>query len=186
MKDETALAYGLDSDLKSLVEQEYIKESALFGTVPQSKLNSGEMRELEKVGWTVRDYRDEPVVEPPQSAINWDNLSAEHRDHIFHAISHRLPQGTPWAGNKQAILEELVASAWDEREEEIRILLGSWTFAAAWSGHPDYNDRVVESRQTFYFYSAKMRNAAEKALHLVTEPPGDDDAFWEFIDALES
>ncbi|POB09648.1 hypothetical protein [Sulfobacillus sp. hq2] len=186
MPDETTLAYGLSDDLKNRIEQEYIHEGALYGHLPQKQLSPEEMRALKKVGWTPRDYRDNPIMEAPQSTINWDQLSAEHRDHVLHAISHRLPQGAPWAGNRQAILEELIASAWDEREEEMRILLNSWTFAAAWSGHPNQNDRLVESRQTFYFYTAKMRDTAEQALHLATEPPGDDDAFWGFVEALNS
>jgi hypothetical protein len=185
MDEDTALTYVMDEDLKHLVDEDYINEGALFGTVAQDKLTSDAMLLLEQLGWKARDYRDRPVIESPRSTIDWDGLSGQHRDRILHAISHKLPEGSPWAGNKQAIIEELIASIWEQHEEELRILLSAWTFAAAWSGHPDQGDRVMESRQTFFFYSSHMREAADKAVVLITDPPVDDDNFWIFMKSLE-
>ncbi len=185
MDEDTLLTYVMGDELKNIIDEGYIREGALFGTVPQQKLTSDEMLQLEQLGWTARDYRDRPIIEPPLFIVNWDGLSQQHRDRVLHAVSHKLPGGSPWAGNKQAIIEELIASIWEQHEEELRIVLSAWTFAAAWSGHPDQGDRIMESRQTFYFYTAHMREAADKAVGVVTNPPADDDTFWVYMQALE-
>ncbi|HBQ95762.1 MAG: hypothetical protein M1294_15485 [Firmicutes bacterium] len=174
----------LDSEIRAQIDSEHLTEGALFGTVPQKVLSDDLIRSLENLGWVKRDYRDHPVMEPPQATLDWDSLSAQHRDEVLHAISHRLPQGTPWVGNQYAILEELIDSMWEQRQDEIRILLNAWAFAAAWTGHPDHNDRMVESRQTYYFYTASMRDAAEQAVALgISAPPADDD-FWVYVESL--
>ncbi|SMC01855.1 hypothetical protein SAMN00768000_0120 [Sulfobacillus thermosulfidooxidans DSM 9293] len=184
MEEKADLNFGLDNELKSQIDTQHVTEGALFGTVPQKVLSPDDTRQLERLGWVKRDYRDHPVMEPPQATLDWDHLSERHRDEVLHALSHRLVGGTPWVGNQHAILEELIDSIWEQRQEEIRVLLNAWAFAAAWAGHPDHNDRVVESRQTFYFYSASMRDAAEKAVELAVAAPGDDDEFWQYIQAL--
>ena len=174
----------LDHEVKTQIDNQYITEGALYGTVPQSVFDPDAIRQLQRLGWTKKDYRDHPVMEPPQETLDWDALSARHRDEVLHAVSHRLPQGTPWVGNQYAILQELIDSIWEQRQDELRILLNSWSFAAAWAGHSDHNDRVVESRQTFYFYTASMRDATEEAVKFIVTAPREDDEFWEYIQAL--
>ncbi len=174
----------LDQEIKDQIDLEHLREGSLFGHVPQKVLSDDLIRSLQNLGWTKRDYRDHPVMEPPQATMDWDSLSARHRDEVLHAVSHRLPQGTPWVGNQYAILKELIDSIWEQRQDELRVLLNAWAFAAAWTGLADHNDREVESRQTFYFYTAAMRDAAEQAVaQSITAPPADDD-FWQYVQAL--
>ena len=174
----------IDREIKDQIDSEHLTEGPLFGSVPQKVLSDDLTRALQRLGWIKRDYRDLPVMESPQAIMDWDSLSAQHRDKVLHAVSHRLPQGTPWVGNQYAILGELIDSLWEQRQDEIRVLLNSWAFAAAWAGHADHNDRVVESRQIFYFYTVSMRDAAKKAVAVsISAPPAEDD-FWQYVDAL--
>lgn len=181
------LDIGLDQQLKDRIAAVCIREGRLFGTVPQSSLTTDEMMQLARAGWTRRDYQDAPVMEAPQSTIDWVNLRDNHRDRTLHAISHRLPEGAPWVGTRQAILEELLASTWEQQEDELRTLLHAFCYASIWSQDHGREalDSAIESSETFFFYTQRMRDTAAKATEYATEAPNSDDAFWEMVSSLD-
>ncbi|MDA8206849.1 MAG: hypothetical protein M0Z36_12350 [Thermaerobacter sp.] len=185
MAFEQHLEIGLDFELKERVAHEFIREGRLFGSVPQAALTADEVAELTRAGWTKRDYHDAPVMEAPQSTIDWPILQQKHRDSTLHAISHRLEQGAPWVGTRQQILEELLASQWEEQEDELRTLLHAFAFASIWDQDEGAADgKAIESRETFFFYTQKMRATALKASSYATQAPQGDNGFWDMVSAL--
>lgn len=181
---EQHLEIGLDQALRMRVASDFIREGRLFGSVPQRSLTADEMMELERAGWAKRDYHDAPVMEAPQSTIDWQQLKRQHRDRTLHVISHRLAQGAPWVGTRQDILEELMASQWEEQEDELRTLLHAFAFASMWSQSEDAQDNRIESSETFFFYTERMRITALKASQHATQAPGNDNAFWDMVSSL--
>lgn len=184
MASEQHLDLGLDQDLKERVAKDFIREGLLFGSVPQTDLAGDEMMELARAGWTQRDYHDAPVMEPPQTTIDWWSLQRQHRDSTLHAISHRFESGAPWVGPRQEILEELLASKWEEQEEELRTLLHAFAFASIWNQDEDADGAAIESHETFFFYTDRMRNTALKASQYATEAPDQENPFWDMVYAL--
>lgn len=174
---------GLDHELKNRIGEICIREGQLFGAVPQSELTQDEMLQLARVGWTRRDYHDAPIMEAPQATIDWAGLKARHRDSALHAISHRLPGGAPWVGTRQAILEELLASTWEQQEDELRTLLHAFCYASMWSQEDDQS-RALESQETFFFYTDRMRATANTAMGYATEAPNANDEFWTMVTSL--
>ncbi|MCY0899903.1 MAG: hypothetical protein OWU33_13425 [Firmicutes bacterium] len=181
--EERHIELEMDADLKTRIETLCIRDGRLFGTVPQASLTTDEVMQLARVGWHKRDYQDTPVMEPPQSTIDWWHLKAQHRDQTLHAISHRLQQGAPWIGTRQEILEELLASTWDVQEDELRTLLHAFAFASLWS-HEEAAEEAIESRETFFFYTDRMRQTALKATQYAVKAPEPEDPFWEMVASL--
>ena len=175
---------GLDQDLKARVANNFTREGRLFGAVPQADLTSDEIMALSRAGWVKRDYHDAPVMEAPQSTIDWVSLKRRHRDTTLHAISHRLDQGAPWIGTRQEILEELLASKWEEQEDELRTLLHAFAFASMWNQDETPGQTAIESQETFFFYTERMRSTAAQASQYATEPPDSDNPFWDMVSAL--
>jgi len=184
MAFEPNLELGLDQLLKEQVTQHFITEGSLFGAIPQSDLTQDEIGALLQAGWTRRDYVDAPVMEAPQSTIDWRQLRQRHRDVTLHAVSHRLKDGVPWVGTRQEILEELLSSQWEEQEEQLRTLLHAFAYASIWNHSEDVPDATVESQENFFFYSVRWRTTAERACIHATEAPTDDSPFWEMVSAL--
>ncbi len=184
MAFEQHLDLGIDQDLKERVAKECIREGRLFGAVPQAELNQNEIMTLTQAGWTKRDYHDAPVMEAPQTTVDWVELRRRHRDRTLHAISHRFDQGAPWVGTRQEILEELLASKWEEQEDELRTLLHAFAFASMWNHEERPADDILESQETFFFYTDRMRLTAEKAQQHVTQAPDGDNDFWTMVSAL--
>ncbi|MDA8194742.1 MAG: hypothetical protein M0Z53_12205 [Thermaerobacter sp.] len=175
---------GLDSDLTERIRSGYIREGRLFGAVLQADLNDNERRQLDSTGWIARNYHDRPVVEPPQATFDWEVLRAAHRDRTLHAVSHQLPTGVPWAGTRQAILEELLASRWEQQEEHLRLLLHAWAYASVWSSPAEAGKNRPESAEIFFFYTQRMKEAAEQAVLQSTAAPDHQDEFWDMVSAL--
>lgn len=184
MDNEQHLEIGLDQDLKDRIGTQFIREGPLFGSVPQDSFTQDEMLQLAGAGWARKDYQDAPVLEAPQSTIDWLRLQQQHRDRTLHAISHRLPDGAPWVGTRQEILEELLASTWEQQEDELRTLLHAFAFASIWSQDQDARDNSLESRETFFFYTVRMRDTALKASQYATEAPGEENDFWDMVSSL--
>nr|WP_243239372.1 hypothetical protein [Sulfobacillus harzensis] len=174
---------GLDQDLKERIANIAIKKGPLFGAVPQSSLTTDEMMQLARVGWVRRDYHDAPVMVAPQSTIDWETLRTRHRDRTLHVVSHKLPEGAPWVGTRQAILEELVASTWEQQEDELRTLLHAFCYASMWN-QEGTEGQAIESQETFFFYTERMRNTALKATGYAVEAPEANDQFWEMVNSL--
>lgn len=183
--DAFGIDFGLDQALRAHVEAHHVSEGQLFGMVPQNGLTGDERMALLAAGWTARNYQDRPMMEPPTLKVAWDELRRRHRDLTLHRINHRLPATTPWAGNRIEILEEMLASAWEAKEDEIRTLLNAWAFASVWT-EPDVDtqSRSLEHRQTFFFYADRMKVAAERVLAEGVAAPEADDEFWTFVSAL--
>lgn len=181
---EQHLDLGLDQALRARVNSDFIREGRLFGAVPQMSLTADEIMELQRVGWIKRDYHDAPVMESPQSTIDWQQLKRRHRDSTLHVISHRLDEGAPWVGARQQILEELIASQWEEQEDELRTLLHAFAFASMWSQNDDAPNPRIESSETFFFYTERMRITALKASQHATKAPDSDNAFWDMLSSL--
>lgn len=184
MASDQHLELGLDQDLKERVNREFIRDGLLFGALPQGDLTQDEMLMLSGAGWTQHDYRDLPVMEPPHSTIDWYALKHRHRDNSLHAISHRLEDGAPWVGTRQEILEELLASQWERQEEELRTLLHAFAYASMWNQEEANPHSAVESQETFFFYTERMRNTALKATELATQAPDPDNDFWDMVYSL--
>lgn len=174
---------GLDPPLRQLVESRHIVEGALYGTVPEEVLQESDKRALLQAGWTRRPYRDGSVFEPPTAAVEWERLKGEYRDLLFHAVHHKAPADTPWVGSRLEILNAVVESAWEERQEELRVLLNAWAYTSLWQVDPD-GQRPLESQEVFFFYTARMRDAAVRALREGLTAPDAEDNFWAMIDAL--
>jgi len=181
---EQYLDAGLDQPLRERISEVFIREGQLFGAIPQTSLTVDEMMELSRVGWTRHDYHDAPVITAPQSTIEWSALRERHRDQTLHAVSHRLPDGAPWLGTRQAILEELLASTWEQKEDELRILLHAFAYTSMWSQEEPEADHAIESQEIFFFYTDRMRTSAIEATRYATESPQADDPFWDMVTAL--
>jgi hypothetical protein len=181
---EQLLDSGLDEALRARVTSDFIREGRLFGAVLQTSLTADEILALQRVGWNKHDYHDAPIMEAPQSTIDWQQLKSRHRDSTLHVISHRLDQGAPWVGARQEILEELMASQWEEQEDELRTLLHAFAFASMWSQSDDASNSRIESSETFFFYTDRMRSTALKASQHATKAPASNHAFWEMVSAL--
>ena len=184
MMDEQSLAIGLSPELQERIRTRHVRSGRLFGALSQNELEPGEIRQLIQSGWLERPYQDEPVMIAPQITINWDRLRQQHRDHTLHAVSHRLPAGAPWAGTRQAILEELLASLWETREDELRTILHAWAYASMWDAEGEHAPSALESQETFFFYTRRMKDSAEEALAVATEAPEAHDEFWTLVNAL--
>ncbi len=184
MAFEQHIDLGLDNDLKERVAQDFIREGPLFGAVSQTHLTLDEILALSGAGWTKRDYHDAPVMEAPQSTIDWLALKQRHRDNTLHAISHRLEDGAPWVGTRQEILEELIASQWEAQEDELRTLLHAFAFASLWNHDDDDGDHSIESQEAFFFYTAKMQTTAVRATQYASESPASDSDFWDMVESL--
>jgi hypothetical protein len=130
-------------ELRLLIDRSHIREGRLYGHLPLDQLTEEAQRTLEQSGWRVHAYRDRPVASPPEATIRWDVYRARFQDNMRHAAAHRLPGGIPLAGPKDAILDELIASVWDQRVEELRTVLSAFAFASLWPGeaapHPVWN-----------------------------------------------
>lgn len=183
--ETSGLEFGLDQALRAHVEAHHVAEGQLFGMVAQNGLTSDERMALIAAGWTARNYQDRPMMEPPTLRVAWDDLRRRHRDLTLHRINHQLPGTTPWAGNRIQILEEMLASAWEAKEDEIRTLLNAWSYASVWTEpEDDGRTRSLEHRQTFFFYAERMKAAAERVLTEGVAAPEADDEFWTFVNAL--
>lgn len=181
--ENSGLSIGLDQELTARIREHHIREDHLFGALPQNLLDFDEMASLIGAGWIKRDYHDAPVLEAPETTVDWERLRREHRDNILHAISHG-PLAGPTVGTTQDILEELVASNWDQHQEELRTLLHSWAYASIWADGESERIGGLESRETLFFYTEKMKNTAVTAMDYATRAPDTDDAFWELAGAL--
>ena len=191
---------GFSPALRAQVNQKHLTTGHLFGSVPQDELAPPDLEALLKAGWVSKNYRDRAVILPPSMTVAWDHEHAVFRDHVLHAAAHRLPEGLPVAGNGQAILEELIASAWEEREEQLRTVLAAFCFAsvlpAPESSEPvggvapgallaatEHGERV-EGFETFFFYADSMKGAARRAVAESVQTPDDHDGIWELVEAL--
>jgi len=123
---------GLSPELRAVIDRDHIQEGPLYARLPLPSVTDDERAELERQGWRLRPYRDRPVLEPPEATFTWDRHLVLFRDNMRHAAAHRLPDGLPVAGSKEAILDELIASVWEERVEELRTVLAAFSFASAW------------------------------------------------------
>lgn len=185
MDQEQHVAIGLDQDLKERIGRIFIRDGQLFGAVSQDALTVDEMLQLARAGWARHDYHDAPIMQAPEATIDWFRLRSRHRDQTLHAISHRLPNGAPWIGNRQAILEELLVSTWEQQEETLRTLLHAFAYASMWNHEGENNTtHSIESQETFFFYTERMRTTALKAAEEATEPPNAEDPFWEMVLSL--
>lgn len=182
--DATQLDVGLDQDLRSHVQHHHITEGRLFGMVSQPNLTTDERMQLLRAGWTARNFVDAPVMEPPMLDVKWDDLEHRHRDLTLHRVHHRLPENTAWAGNRLAILEEMLASAWDAKEEELRTLLAAFAYASVWNEPKSEVEQPVSAFETFFFYSDRLKNTMSHILEEGIIPPDDDDEFWLMLDVL--
>lgn len=188
-------------ELRARVNQKHLRRGRLFGAILQDELTPEDREALQKAGWTPKAYRDKAVLVPPSMTVAWDHEHAIFRDHMLHATAHRLPTGLPAHGNGLAILEELIASTWEEREEQLRVVLNAFAFAsllpgpgghapAGETGAPETPASAelpperMESYETFFFYAASMRQAAAQALRETVKAPDPDDAVWTLVDAL--
>lgn len=177
---------GLDPRLRQRIADLYISEGRLFGSIGLQKLDPEEQTQLVRSGWTVREYQDRPVVEPPSETIDWDALRQHRKNRILGTLSERELKGWPWSGDRRAILDEVLDSAWEEKEEEIRTFLNAWTYASLWYGSQDDVDEgfTVEQRQEFFFYTERMRQVALAAIDESITAPDEDANFWELIRSL--
>lgn len=185
--DAKEFSIGLDQDLIARIQEKYIVEGNLYGTISQKDVTQDEKMALIRAGWHVRNYQDHPVFEPPQILINWHDLRREHRDNTLHAMSHRLPDGVPWAGHHEEIVYTVIDSTWDRREEEFRVLLNAWAFAAVWTSEsrPEAPETHVEDTQTFFFYTQHLAHTATTAISALSHAPAPDEDFWTLIAALQ-
>lgn len=174
----------LPLELRTHIDRNHIHEGQLFGAVPAEGLSADDHATLERLGWQDRPYQDRPVLTPPESTVEWDRQKFVFRDNMLHAVAHRLPQGIPVIGNAEAIMEELVASTWEQREEQLRTVLGAFAFASLLSEPQADRGCRVEDAETFYFYTAAMKHAAERALAESVKPPEDHDEIWSLVEAL--
>ncbi len=172
--------------LREQVDQAYLTEGRLFGMVPQSMLTIEERQQLLKAGWTSRNFVDAPMMEPPMLEVRWPDLKSRHRDATMHCVHHRVPGETPWIGNRIEILEEMLGSAWEAKEDELRTVLNAWCYASAWTAPEEEpgSNQSVESSEVFFFYTEPMRTATLRILEEGTDAPGETDAFWDLLDAL--
>ncbi len=128
---------ALAPELRLLIDREHIAEGPLYAHLPVGVVSDDDRAELLSLGWTLRPYRDRPVLQPPEATFAWDRHHRLFRDNMRHAAAHRLPAGLPFAGANEAILDELIASVWEDRVEELRIVLSAFAFASAWRRNGD-------------------------------------------------
>ncbi len=183
MPEPSSLHPGLDHDLIARINQHYIHEGPLYGSLPQSEVNADERRELIRVGWIAQNYIDQPVMEPPQHIFDWAAGRITFRDNILHLVAHRFPNA-PLLGTQQAILEELIDSAWEQQVDDLRVVLHSWAFASAWAKSSD-EEVDLQGRQSFSFYTDQMQKTAQAAFRATVAAPAPDHEFWELVKALE-
>ncbi len=172
--------------LREQIEQTYLTQGQLFGMVPQSALTVEERQQLLTAGWTSRNFVDAPMMEPPMLEIRWPDLKSRHRDATIHRVYHRVPAQTPWIGNRAEILEEMLGSAWEAKEDELRTVLSAWCYASAWTTPTVEleSTQPVESSEVFFFYTEAMRTATLRILKKGTGAPNETDTFWDLLDAL--
>jgi hypothetical protein len=128
---------GFSPELRAQVNQKHLRKGRLFGAVLRDEFSPADRQALIQAGWEQHNYKDKAVLVPPSMTVAWDHQHAIFRDHMLHATAHRLPEGIPAAGNAGAILEELIASAWEEREDQLRTVLSAFSFASLLPG-PDH------------------------------------------------
>lgn len=183
----------MSPQLKSEIDNHYQRQGALFGAVPTSVLELEQQRELEDSGWVVQEYRDQTVLLAPQATVRWDQQLFRFRDAILHQAAHAIPQGVPVAGNAQAIVEEVIASQWDARLDQLRTVWGAFAFAALRDGEdssPPEPDVAVpasfamEDQETYFFYTQAMADAAAATLAEVVKPPAPGDDLWTMMAAI--
>jgi hypothetical protein len=192
---------GFSPALRAEINQKHLRRGRLFGALVQEELAQEDCQALEGSGWTRKNYKDKAVLIPPTMTVAWDHEHAVFRDHVLHAAAHRLDRGLPVAGNAQAILEELIASAWEEREDQLRTVLNAFSFASLLPGPgeeqaaqavppgaldaaTEHGERM-EGFETFFFYARSMRDAAARAVAEAVRAPGADDGIWELVEALQ-
>ncbi|MCL8207370.1 MAG: hypothetical protein K6V97_04750 [Actinomycetia bacterium] len=174
----------LPLELKTRIDREHIREGRLFGALPAAALSPENQAELVKRGWTLKAYEDRTVLLPPETTVEWDRVLAVFRDNLLHRAAHRLPRGLPLAPDAQAIMEEVIASTWEQREEQLRVVLSAFAFASLLPRPEGHTDRRVESFETFYFYTQAMKRAAELAVAEAAKAPEDDDEVWAMVEAV--
>lgn len=182
MPEPSSLHPGLDQDLMARINAHYVQEGPLYGSLPQSEVNPDERRELTRVGWIAQNYIDQPVMEPPQHIFDWATGRITFRDNILHMVAHRFPNA-PLLGTQQAILEELIDSAWEQQVDDLRVVLHSWAFASAWIKSSD-DEGDLETRQSFSFYTDQMQKTAQQAFAATMAAPALDHEFWELVKSL--
>ncbi len=183
MVEPSPVQSGLDQNLMGRVSAHFITDGALYGTLPQSDVTQDERLALVRVGWILQNYMGRPVLEPPQMAINWAEGRRIYRDNTLHAIAHHIPEA-PFFGTRQAILEELIDSSWDQQVEDLRIVLHAWAFAAVWDEPKGDADAGIEAQQIFFFYTNQMRKTAGAAFHAITSAPPTENEFWDLVRSL--
>lgn len=183
MPEPSSLHPGLDQDLIARVNQHHIHEGPLYGSLPQSEVTPDERQELIRVGWIAQNYIDQPVMEPPQHVFDWAHGRLTFRDNILHLVAHRFPTA-PLLGTRQAILEELIDSAWEQQVDDLRVVLHAWAFASAWVKSSE-DEADLEGRQSFSFYTDQMQKTAQEAFRSALVAPGPDHEFWDLVKSLE-
>lgn len=182
-------------DLRARIDSQHIRDGQLFGAMPTADLALQDQEILERNGWEPRHYRDLPVMVAPELTIVWDKEHGVFRDNMLHVAAHRFEGGTPAVGNAREILDELLDSAWEDREERLRTVLGAFSFASVLSGAngpseagepmiPEWSLLRVEGSETFFFYTQAMRDAAQAAVKETVTAADDDDEVWTLIGSL--
>jgi hypothetical protein len=136
---------GMAPELRLLIDREHIAEGLLYAHLPLGAVSDDDRAQLLNLGWTLRPYRDRPVLQPPEATFAWDRHHRLFRDNLRHAAAHRLPEGLPFAGANEAILDELIASVWEERTEELRTVLSAFSFASVWRAAGDDGEELPPS-----------------------------------------
>ncbi len=179
--------------LKRQIDDHYIRQGPLFGAVPGHALELEQQRDLEDSGWTVREYLDQTVLIGPQATVRWDQHLFRFRDAILHQAAHGLAEGVPVAGNAQAIVDEVINSAWDARLDQLRTVWGAFAYAALRQGDPAPDDHLdvvmpasfaMEDQETYFFYTQSMADAAVATLAEVVKPPDRGDDLWPMLAAI--
>ncbi len=179
--------------LKTQIDTHYHRQGALFGAVPASALDLEQQRALEDAGWAVQEYRDQTVLLPPRATVRWDQQLFRFRDAILHQAAHAIPQGVPVAGNAQAIVEEVIASQWDARLDQLRTVWGAFAYAALRNGEdsspaepeaPAPASFAMEDQETYFFYTQAMADAATATLAEVVKAPSPGDDLWTMLAAV--
>ncbi|CAB1128247.1 conserved protein of unknown function [Candidatus Hydrogenisulfobacillus filiaventi] len=171
--------------LRAAVDRLHLTEGQLFGTIPPERLDRDQQQALLQAGWTRRNYADRPVLEPPHAEFDWEALRRRHAEATRAALHTRWPEAAEWGAQAWAIIDEVLASVWEEREEEARSLLAAWSFAALWPApDPGRPQDRMEGRQVFFFYADSFRRAAEAAAAEITRAPQAEDLFWTLVEAV--
>lgn len=185
MPEPLELQSPVSPALREAVDRLHLTEGRLFGAIPPDRLDRDQQEALLRAGWTRRNYADRPVLEPPHAELDWDALRRRHAGATREAIQVVWPDAPGWNPQAWAIIEEVLASVWEEREEETRALLSAWSFASLWpEPDPARPQARVEGRQVFFFYADSFRRAAEAAAEAITLPPAREEAFWTLVEAV--